>query len=965
MSSDSDISNLYLYDSNNNQLAVGSFNNGIVTFTGSPLFTVSANGSATVEVRADMSSSAATGDSIGYGIASASDINAGSVTFSGNFPVNGNLFTIAAVTNLGSLLITSPSTLSTTINPGQTGVNVGYFQFQGSNQPLSVSYIKLTNVGSVGQNDIQNLKLMYNGSTQVGVTEQQNADKTVVFDLSANPMTIPSGNLVNLYLVGDVLSGSTRTYQFTIQRTSDVEVTDTTYNTGIVPSLITTGGQSPVPSGTTNQVTINSGSASLSVDSTSPTGNIATGAVGQPLAIFSFTGSGEDIRVSSLTVSVTTAGIGGGSNSDYFQNGKLVDVTGGGTGTQIGSVQNLNVDTASSTPVTTSFNIPGYWVIPAGGTRKLAVESDVKAGTATAAELNNGTITASITSVTAQGVNSLQTVNFGTATGRTLTMSAGALTESQNYAFPGGSLASPTGVPNQTGVKLGSFLLTAGSAEAVNVNQVTITTDATSSSQYQNVKAYSTPAGGTATQIGQVYATVTNSQGLTFSPSQQLQIPAGSSVVIDVYGDLQGNVGAGSITSPVSLTAVTATGATDNQAITATLSNGGAGQNAYIAASGALTVGTDSSAPTAQQLQELVSGATSQTVAVFNLAASPSENINVTKVTVTDTETATNTGIGDFNNLELYVPVNGVPTPVCNGLTVGSLIPVSSTTSSAVWNLQTCPIVVPLGSNISMTVKANVTFPLQGSGASHNFNLASGAVVGQGAVSGVATATSAAVSGVNASVYRTNLTIAQDSSSPSGLTSANATQTVAVFDLTNANNSYGNQATVLPTTILGAVSTSTLSFGIASTLPVPSGGGNRVFSVYQGNNLVLQATITASTSGASGNWNGTLTFTNTDGVASAQFYPSGNTVLGTGGGVTGTVTINPIVLNSGSTLAYTVKFDTTDAVTGKTFTLSFPAQGGGTSGVGQTSITWADGYTSVSKVNSTNVPPVTFGTLQY
>jgi len=962
LSSDSDVQNLYLDDSNGNLLAAGSFNNGVVTFTGSPLFTVAAGSSETVSVVASMSTTAqggSTGDSIGYGILAASDVNVGSGTIAGTFPIDGNLDTIAAVSNLGGLTITSPNTLSTTINPGSLAANVGYFQFQGSNQPLSISYIKFTNVGSVSATNLQNFKLMYNGTTQVGATEQQVGD-TVTFNLASDPMVIPSGNTVNLYLVADVLSGSTRTFQFTIQRNSDVHVEDTTYNTGITPGLATPTGQSPVPTGTTNQVTINAGSATMSVDTNSPTGAVAVGAQGQTLGVFDFTGSGEPIEVSSVTVTTVAASMGGGtggSSSDYFKNGKLEDVTNATEtngvwtgGVQIGSVTNLNVNTSNGT-VTTVFNIPGYWTIPAGTTLKLAVVSDLVANSANSAQLSDGgtgTLYVQLGTIVAQGENSLQTVSFGTGTGRTLTLTAGALVVSQNASLIAGTSNSPTGVAGQTGVEIGSFNLTAGSAEGVNITQISATLDATSSAQFQNVKA--TING---TQVGQSYGSVTNAEVLTFNPTSQLYIAAGSSVTVNIYADIQSGIASNlAYTNPVEISAVTATGATDNQSLTAT-GLPASGQTAYVSTHGTLTVAADPTAPTASQLQELVAGTTGQTLAVFNLAASPAENLNVTSVRVDDTEASTNVGIGDFQNLQLYV--NG--TAVCNGLTVPSLTASTATDGYATFNLQSCPIVVPAGDNISMTVKANVTqFPNAVPGAEHNFHLASGMVTSLGAVSGQGGGTSAAVTGVNAFVYRTSLTAAEDSSSPSGLTSANATQTVAVLDLTNASNGSNAQATVLPTTILGSAVTSTLSFTINSTLPI-NASTTRQFSVYKSSDLVdpvIQGTINTEF-GATGTWNGTLTFKMGFGsVASATFTPSGSNSIGSAGSVSG-VTIVPQVINAGQTQTYTIRFDTSDrSATGQTFTLSIPTQG--------SNLVWTDTNTSVSSVNGL---PITFGTLQY
>lgn len=937
LSSDSDVSNVYLFDTaTNTQLSVGSFNNGRVTFTGSPLFTVNANSMKTVDVRADMASGGTTGDSIGYGIASAADVNVGGATVGGTFPTNGNLMTIAAVSNLGAVTITSPSNLSSTINPGTQGATIGYFQLAGSNQPLSVTYLKLTNVGSVAQADIQNIKL-YNGSTQVGTTQQQAADKTVTFDLSSSPLIIPSGNTVNLYVKGDVMGGSNRTFQFTIQRTSDILATDTTYNTGIVPGLGSATGTSPVPSSTTNQVTVNAGTATMQVSMTSPTGNIPTGATSVTLSTFNFTATGEDVRVSALTVSTTTTGANlatgtNGATTDYLKNGKLVDVTGGGS-VQVGSTANLNINTATSGgTVTTTYTLPGYWTIPAGTTRTLAIVADTNANLATSTQLNAGTIHADITSVTAQGATSLSTVTFGTATGRTLTFTSGSLTAAVNAA-----LANTQAVKGQTGVRVASFQITAGTAEGANVTQLQLTSSATAGGDYQNLKVM---VGST--QIGATTGTVANSTIYSFSPSTQLTIPVGGSIVVDVYADVLTSATAGS-RNTFNLTGITATGTVDNQALTAT-GTPVTGQTVNVNANGALTVSADAQAPTAAQLQQLPMGATQQTLAVFNFAASNVENINVTAVTVTDTETSG--AQGDLQNFKLYV----------NGVQVGPTVPSESgtgTTGTVTFNMQTSPLVVPQNSNVSVYVKADISpSPIAVSNNQHNLNLASSGVTSLGAVSGASGGTSAAVTGVNAKVYKTTLTVAKDSTSPSGLSSASATQTIGVYNVTNASNSANAQATFMPSCATSGASTNELSVTLSTTIaPSASHAANlKIFKSTDLTTAIAAVTLTQAATGMPATWSGTLQWGCTAGSAQTATW----TQVGTGTAPTvSAATWTPQVINAGQTVQYVVQFDTTDAVAQKSMTLSIPSSQGNV---------W---YDSASVVTTLMGAPVTFGTLTY
>lgn len=933
LSSDSDVSNVYLYDTaSNTQLAIGSFNNGRVTFTGSPLFTVAANSTKVVGVRADMSSTGTTGDSIGYGVASANDVNANGAAVSANFPVNGNLMTIAAVSNLGAVTITSTQNVAANVNPGTTNTNVGYFQFAGSNQPLSVSSIKLTVIGSISTSDVQNLKL-FNGTTQVGATMQLASDKTVTFDLSGSPLLIPSGNTVNLYVRGDVVSGSNRNFQFTIQRTSDVTVTDTTYNTGIVPGLGSATGTSPIPSGsTTNQVTINAGSATLAVASNSPTGNIAVGATGVTLGTFNFTAAGEDIRISSITVTTTPTNQTGGSASDYLKNGKLVDVT-GGSSAQVGSTTNLNFDTsAGNAAKTTVFSLPGYWTVPAGTTRTLAVVADTLAGTATNAQLSNsgtGTITAGITSVTAQGVSSLSTITLGTATARTLTFSSSSLAAATNLALANTTSGNPSGVGGQTNVRLGSFTLTAGSAEAVNVSSATITTGSIGSpAKFQNMKLM---VGGQ--QVGTTQSVLAASTAYTFNPTNSIVVPAGSAIVLDVYADIVSGAASGSVSNAFNLSGLTATGATSNSTVTATGTSTSNGQNDYIATSGTLTTANDSQTPTSAQMQQEVMGTSQQTLAVFNFAASSAENVNITSIKVTDTTS----GGGDLSNLKLYVNGTNV------GPTVSALTAASNGT--ATFSMQTNPLVVPAGQNISVYVKADINaYPNATSTDTHVLNIAANTdVTAIGAVSGASITPTGTATGNTATVFRSSLTVAKDATSPSGVSAASATQTIAVMNVTNAANPGGYQATFLPTC---AATSTELILNLSSTA-VPQAGVARVFKLFKASDLTTAvASVTLTPTAGTGTWTTTLTFTCTSTTPSIASSTT-NLVASAG-----TWTAQPI--NSGSTVQYVAQFDTTDATSQKSFTLSIPSSQG--------TRVWNDGSAYAATLMGT---PVTFGTLTY
>ncbi len=84
-----------------------------------------------------------------------------------------------------------------------------------SNQNIKLYRIKLLMLGSANITDLANLQV-YDGATLLASVASLASDRTVTFDLSASPLTITS--VKNLSFRVDVIGGSTRTIQFSLQR---------------------------------------------------------------------------------------------------------------------------------------------------------------------------------------------------------------------------------------------------------------------------------------------------------------------------------------------------------------------------------------------------------------------------------------------------------------------------------------------------------------------------------------------------------------------------------------------------------------------------------------------------------------------------------------------------------------------------------------------------------------------------
>ena len=149
LSQDSDLNNVYLYSGVTKLASNLGFNNGAITFSnGAGLFTVPANSTMVITVTVDVApGTSGSGHIFQIGLASAANVTGG--TFTGNFPLTSAQFTIANVSNLATLTVSGFSSSTVSVNSGQLNDLVGQMTVQAGNNPVKVTSINLTNVGSV------------------------------------------------------------------------------------------------------------------------------------------------------------------------------------------------------------------------------------------------------------------------------------------------------------------------------------------------------------------------------------------------------------------------------------------------------------------------------------------------------------------------------------------------------------------------------------------------------------------------------------------------------------------------------------------------------------------------------------------------------------------------------------------------------------------------------------------------
>lgn len=819
--SDTAINNAYLTDDGKVIAQYSSISGGVITFSNINLG-INAGQTKSLSLRLDPASSGITaGNTISYNVSSASDISAvdsssNAITASGTFPLMGNTQTVTTVSSpsIATLTIAS-SSVGTSVYAGTKNVLVSAWTTTVANSSVKLTSIKYTVVGSADKSHIQNIKLMVNG-VQVGSTLPALAsDGTAYFDLSASPAVLSTGS-ANVQIYADVMGSPSFNFDFGILNTFDVYAVDSTYNVGVPVTV--TGGSTGSTSG--HQITINAGSATVTAASDTPTGNIARGASGVTLAKYTIYAAGEAVKVKYLDFTLTFTGTTG-TISNIVKNISLVDDAGG----QVGST--ISTPPSSYTTCTGSAAAPGYtsgsttggtysdcfgtsssninYIVPANTTRTLSLKGDIQTGAAFT------TIAAALSGNTnnLQGLTSSQSASSGAASGAALTLATNSLTAAKNSAV--GTLTYAKGTSNAL---VGSYVMTASAAEGVNVSNITITGNA-STTNFQNMLV---KVDGV--QFGSTKSTLSGSDIVTFSGTT-FTVPVGGSKTINVYADILSSATANTMGTLTTLTSCVGSGASTYASISCAPTSI-AGQSITVATGPTMTVTLSSQTASTKQV---VMGSTNNSLATFRFTDTAGiEPIKITKLIVSATSTNAG-GQASFGNVGLY----SGSTALVSGVSA------SSTTGTSGWNYVfnlATPIVVPQLGATELEVKGDVASYISqaaSSSATYTFRIASSTTditaFGQSSNTALTTAnmtlSPAPIVGNTITVLRTKLTL---SAATLGATSGRSrTAYDDVANLTfNADPAYSATVNTVTLKFQGmAVSTGT---AITANLIDPSTG---------------------------------------------------------------------------------------------------------------------------------------------
>jgi len=648
VSNDATLTNVYLYNGGTRLTDSAGISNSAFSFSDPvALFTVPAGGSYVVSVRSDIAGSTS-GQQVGVQLVSAT--SNGTLDSSVSLPVNSGFQTISAA-NLATVVFQAAVSTLPATNASLTPAN-DIVAWQNtvsiSTNSVKLSSIRLTNLGSIDPSNVTNLRLYVDG-VQAGSAMSMSGNRTVTFDLSAAPVLLTTSNHT-IKVLANITGGSSRTLQFSVQRSSDAmfvdnqlgqPVTLNTTNTSTTFSAASSGVQ------TIAAVTSSSG-VSVSRNSASPTQQVAVGATNVEWARFDMLASGENVKVSDLYVySVTSVHAGGLTNGKIMVNG-----------VQVGSTKNIGETSTNAT----DFSLGSSLILPAGQTTVVSVFADAKTATSTNLSANE-TVTVSLNtgSSNAQGQSSLVATNVPTAqvSGNALTVSSSSLTASKYTGF-----GNQTVVAGTNNAKLGAFVLAAGSTEGVTVNTIALTLSAANAASITNLTLKDSATG---TVLGSVVTTPSGTaNGNQFSVS--FTIAASGSKVIDIYANVLSSANAGSIQASVDTSTSgigTVTGIATNAALQAL--------QTITIGDGTLTITRGAGDPVNNNV---LAGASSVMVGQFNFAAQNSAYTVQNLAVIIPNSVATSVTSVTLS----YKDVNGATQTQTQGLAVNAALPYATAT---------------------------------------------------------------------------------------------------------------------------------------------------------------------------------------------------------------------------------------------------------------------------------------------
>ncbi|PJA45365.1 hypothetical protein CO174_03510 [Candidatus Uhrbacteria bacterium CG_4_9_14_3_um_filter_50_9] len=539
VSSDSTLSNVYLFDGWLRASDAATVSSGVVTWNDAGgLFEIPAGGTATIDIRSDI----LTGTS---GQTVSVSLDPDDVSYSGAYAstgseIEGAEHTIATVTNFATVSFATTTSPSSDGAPEpQDDLRLWENTVSVANNEVDLYALRYRNIGSIDGDDLGNWRLYIGGVNYGDAVEGQDSNGYFAFDLSDDPVQINTGSHV-FKVIADVEGGSTRTVTVGLRNAADAVFVETDYDQ---PVLVKANSTTFSARDATAQ-TIASGDITFTKATDSPSGDIVNDASNQTLASYDVRATGEAMKIESLNFHV----IEDDSDTGYSlaNGGIFVD------GTQVGSTADLcgndTTTAAECTAVTgsaasyTSYTFGSSFVVYPGSPVTMEVRADINDGDSTGADdveakdtiQVNIDITGLSSNVYRMTSGSYITRPAADVAANTLTVKVGSLTVAKNTSY-----AAQTVVVPKTAYKVGSWTINSTVTEDVTLTSFDVDFDADDDSgvalataDYTNLYIEYGPADDMTTSTTKGTVTTANSWSVDYD------LTAGETIYVNAYADV-------------------------------------------------------------------------------------------------------------------------------------------------------------------------------------------------------------------------------------------------------------------------------------------------------------------------------------------------------------------------------------------------------------------------------------------
>lgn len=219
---------------------------------------------ATVDIVADFNSTATVSGEHNMAVELPTDVQSNAIKVTGNFPMRGNTFRVAAVSS-GRVTIEYRTVSPSQVSVGDTARILGRFEVSANSvEDQTIYSVTIQNNGSAKDGDVTNMKVRRTDGTVVTNTVESTVGDyaTFIFD---PPLTVLEGDKLTLEVVGDIAGGAAATVSLRFEETSDLFAVGSLYGYGVNGQLY--GSQVTISSSTSvSTVTIKAGEFTVEID---------------------------------------------------------------------------------------------------------------------------------------------------------------------------------------------------------------------------------------------------------------------------------------------------------------------------------------------------------------------------------------------------------------------------------------------------------------------------------------------------------------------------------------------------------------------------------------------------------------------------------------------------------------------------------------------------------------------------